>query len=253
MKTESQYSNESEENAAPQTSIPLDIKIHNVVCKFRTRCHINLRKLAMNGFNTELDLAHGRVEVKLKNPKCSAHVWTGGKVSIYGATSEDNCHKGARIVARMVQKVGFNVRMCGFEIVNVMGVVRMPFKIELQKFYNKHRGINLSYEPEIHAAANYKFLDTGANLKIFSTGSITATAKNVATLQDAVVRIYPLLEPFVKPGSFIDPNKIKEEEFDSDDFIDDKYWWGWWKKRGSDKIYLANFNLAEKFCLNLFV
>lgn len=47
---------ENELNAHPVPT--LDIKVSNVVCKFRVRCHINLRKLAQEAFNTEYDAAH---------------------------------------------------------------------------------------------------------------------------------------------------------------------------------------------------
>jgi len=218
--SQNSINNSLESSEEPEQKIDLDILVHNVVCKYRTRCHVDLRRLALGGINTELDLSRGRVEIKLKRPKCSAHVWCSGKVSIYGAKSEKACHKAARIISRMIQKLKFDVKMCGFEIVNVMAVCRMPFKIELNKFYQTFASKHLTYEPEIHAAANYKFPDDGtntapgANLKIFHSGAITATGRNTKILHEAITSIYPILEPFQKPGTFCIMSK---DEFDDDD------------------------------------
>jgi len=75
-----------------------------------------------------------------------------------------------------------------------MGSCKLPFEIDLPKFYEKNKSSQLSYEPELHSAANYKFEKIKANLKIFSTGAITATATNVSLLDTAIQEIYPIFE-----------------------------------------------------------
>lgn len=37
----------------------LDININNVVCSFSTKCHLNLKKIAMEGSNVEYHRQHG--------------------------------------------------------------------------------------------------------------------------------------------------------------------------------------------------
>lgn len=176
----------------------LDIKISNVVCKYRVRCHIPLQKLAQQAFNTEYDRQRGRVMMRLRDPPCYANIWSSGKISIYGATSELNCEKGARRIAKyMKTKLGLEIRMCCFEIVNCLGSCKLSFGVRLDQFASDNKGPCV-YEPELHAAANFKIASTGANIKIYQNGAMAGTAKNVQTLSEGIQEIYPLLEKFRK-------------------------------------------------------
>ena len=60
----------SQPSSPQETETLLNIKISNVVCKFRVRCHVNLQDLAMKAFNTEYDRQRGRVMMRLRNPPC---------------------------------------------------------------------------------------------------------------------------------------------------------------------------------------
>lgn len=95
----------------------LDIIITNVVATFRTRCHLNLRTIALEGINviykpeagvrrlpnagmqkththtrtlvrldcTLLSLLQ-KVLMKLRKPKITASIWSSGKIICTGAT-----------------------------------------------------------------------------------------------------------------------------------------------------------------------
>ena len=73
IKVDEGVKTEIEENELNSQPVPtLDIKVSNVVCKFRVRCHINLRKLAQEAFNTEYDAAHS-----------VSNNWSIHKISLY--------------------------------------------------------------------------------------------------------------------------------------------------------------------------
>jgi len=208
---------ENEQHSQPVPT--LDIKVSNVVCKFRVRCHINLRKLAQEAFNTEYDAAHSKVTLRLRKPHCIANIWSSGKIAIFGAKSEALCKQGARRVARLLQKrLNFEVKgLCCFEIVNIMASCKLPFGIKLPAFAAAHRTKDCSYEPELHAAANYRHIDPESkkslfNLKVFSSGAITGTAMNSEWIQKGIQELYPKLEPFQRA-----PTGETSEE-DDDDF-----------------------------------
>lgn len=91
----------------------LDIIVTNVVATFRTRCHLNLRTIALEGTNviykpeagvrklpnagmqktrtlvgldcTVLSLLQ-KVLMKLRKPKITASIWSSGKIICTGAT-----------------------------------------------------------------------------------------------------------------------------------------------------------------------
>lgn len=91
----------------------LDIIITNVVATFRTRCHLNLRTIALEGANVIYKPEAGvrqrpnagmqkthtlvrlnckvlsslqKVLMKLRKPKITASIWSSGKIICTGAT-----------------------------------------------------------------------------------------------------------------------------------------------------------------------
>ncbi|KAK6489031.1 TATA box-binding protein-like protein 1 isoform X1 [Huso huso] len=177
----------------PDNDVALDIIITNVVCVFRTRCHLNLRKIALEGSNVIYKRDFGKVLMKLRKPKITASIWSSGKIICAGATSEEDAKLGARRLARCLQKLGFKVvKFTEFKVVNVLAVCTMPFEIRLPEFTKSNRPL-ASYEPELHPAALYRIKDIKATLQVFSTGSITVTAPSVQFIATAIEQIYPLV------------------------------------------------------------
>lgn len=174
----------------------IDIMINNVVCSFSVGCHLNLRQIALNGANVEYRRENSMVSMKLRRPTTTASIWSSGKITCTGGTSEDAARWGARRIARIIQKLGFEAKLRKMRIVNVLGSCSMPFEIKINAFSQRYR--EAEYEPELHPGVTYKVKDLKATLKIFSTGSITVTAPSVANIQLAVHYIYPLVFQFRK-------------------------------------------------------
>lgn len=182
-----------EEDPSPE----IDIVINNVVCSFSVRCHLNLKQIATQGANVEYRKENGMVTMKLRRPYTTASVWSSGKITCTGATSEDNAKIAARRFARCLQKLGFNVHFNNFRVVNVLGTCSMPFGIRINAFSAKYPK-EAEYEPEIHPGVTYRLKEPKATLKIFSTGSITVTAPCVSSIAGAIEHIYPLVYEFKK-------------------------------------------------------
>jgi TATA-box binding protein (TBP) (component of TFIID and TFIIIB) len=170
----------------------LDIVINNVICSFNVGCHLNLRRIAVNGANVEYRKANRMVTMRLRKPYTTASMWSSGKVICTGATSEAQAKVATRRFARCLLKLGFEVRFHNFRVVNVLGTCSMPFAIKIMAFSERFKG-NAGHEPEIHPGVTYKLTRSKATLKIFSTGSLTITAPSVANVQAAVERIFPLV------------------------------------------------------------
>ncbi|KAH8387627.1 hypothetical protein KR093_008309 [Drosophila rubida] len=178
----------------------LDIVINNVVCSFSVRCHLKLRDIALNGSNVEYRRENGMVTMKLRRPYTTASIWSSGRITCTGATSEAQAKIAARRYARCLGKLGFPTHFQNFRIVNVLGTCSMPWAIKIVNFSERHRD-NASYEPELHPGVTYKMREPKATLKIFSTGSITVTAASVNDVESAIQHIYPLVHEFRKQRS----------------------------------------------------
>lgn len=173
----------------------IDIVINNVVSSFSTRCHLNLKKVALECANVVYRRENGMVYMKLRKPATTASIWSSGKITCTGATSEDEAKIAARKFARILQRTGFRVRFTSFRVVNVLGTCSLPFGIRISHFSRAYPE-NSSYEPELHPGVTYRITDPRATLKIFSTGSITVTAPCVYNIQLAIEHVYPLVSEF---------------------------------------------------------
>lgn len=80
-----------DEETEPEPEI--DIVINNVVCSFSVRCHLNLREIALNGKNVEFRRENGMVTMKLRRPYTTASIWSSGRITCTGATSEDQVNR----------------------------------------------------------------------------------------------------------------------------------------------------------------
>lgn len=174
--------------------MPMDVTISNVVCSFSTKCHLNLKRIAMEGSNVEYHRQHGMLNMRIRKPKSTASIWSSGKITCTGAVSEEAAKIAARRFARVLQKLGYKVKFSNFRVVNVLGTCGFPFSINIVDFSRARK--EASYEPEIHPGVTYKITEPKATLKIFSTGSITVTAPRVANVLAAVDYIFPLVEKF---------------------------------------------------------
>ncbi|XP_067120679.1 TATA box-binding protein-like 1 [Centruroides vittatus] len=175
----------------------IDIVINNVVCSFNVRSHLNLKEIALSAANVEYHRENAMLTMKLRSPYTTASIWSSGKITCTGATSNEMARKAGRRFARLLQKLGFRVKFANFRVVNVLGTCTMPFAIKIVQFAKKYQGI-ASYEPELHPAVTYKIKDLRATMKIFSTGSITVTAPSINNVQAAVEHIFPLVYEFRK-------------------------------------------------------
>ncbi|XP_055620536.1 TATA-box-binding protein-like [Toxorhynchites rutilus septentrionalis] len=212
---------DKEDDQDQEAEPEIDIVINNVVCSFSVRCHLNLRDIALKGFNVEFRRENGMVTMKLRRPYTTASIWSSGKITCTGATSEDQAKIAARRYSRCLQKLGFNARFRNFRIVNVLGTCSMPWGIMIVNFSEKYKK-DASYEPELHPGVTYKLHNPKATLKIFSTGSITVTAASVAYVQAAIEHIFPLVYEFRKKRSPQEKIEMqKQTAFDPESLIEE--------------------------------
>ncbi|XP_042227468.1 TATA box-binding protein-like 1 isoform X2 [Homarus americanus] len=198
-----------EEEVTEDVDPVIDIMINNVVSSFSVACHLDLRNIARTGNNVEFRRENGMVTMKIRRPPTTASIWSSGKITCTGSTSEIQAKLAARRIARVIQKLGYSVKFKNFRIVNVLGTCTMPFAIKITPFSQKFRN-RASYEPELHPGVTYKIDDPKATLKIFSTGSITVTAPSVNNVQSAIEHIYPLVSEFGKARTEEEMNEYLE-------------------------------------------
>ncbi|GAU99774.1 hypothetical protein RvY_10726 [Ramazzottius varieornatus] len=181
-----------------QPPLTQQVDVVNVLCNFKTHCHLDLRTLAMKGSNVVFRRDPSSVLMKLRSVPVTASIWSTGRVVCMGARSEKDALIGARRIARKIQKCGFQLRFVDYQIKNVLAVASLPFGVRIDKLKDAFSR-EVSYEPELHPAASWRLPDIGGQMQIFQTGSVSITAPNVATAQLTFDTIFPKLRLYSKP------------------------------------------------------
>lgn len=170
----------------------IQVYINNVACAFSTKSHLNLRRIALEGTHVEYKKENNMVHMRMRRPLTTATIWSSGKITCTGATSEQDAYTAARRYCRLLQKMKFKVRFSHFRVTNVLATCLLPFEVDIHSFSNGHQK-ECTYEPELHPWATFRIKEFKATLKLFNTGSITLTCPSVAACQNAINHIYPLV------------------------------------------------------------
>lgn len=107
---ESEVPAEPEEVPAEEPEPEIDIVISNVVCAFSVRCPLTLKDIALQGANVEYKRENGMVTMKLRNPYTTASIWSSGKITCTGATSEDQVRETFQFKMRETQTISLKVK-----------------------------------------------------------------------------------------------------------------------------------------------
>lgn len=133
----------------------LTMSVTNVVCSFSTRCHLNLRKIALHGMHVEYKKENNMVSMKLRKPSTTASMWSSGKCTCTGAQSTADAYKAARRYCRILQKMNFRIKLSNYRVVNVLATCSLPFQLDVVRLAEQYPS-ECSYEPELHPGATFK-------------------------------------------------------------------------------------------------
>ncbi|KAK7582516.1 hypothetical protein V9T40_013961 [Parthenolecanium corni] len=187
------------------TKPELNIELKRVVCEVHLRCHLDLKTIALNVSNVEYRNENNKNEliIQLRKPEVTATVTSEGKISCRSAVSEEEARSGARCVARIIQKKGFDVQLRQMRVVEVEAKCTFPFQIMVHALVPFV--IKVFYDGELEQYAIYKLPDLEATLSIYPSGAVEVVAPTVEVAHKAIEHIYPLVEPFRrKPSATVD-------------------------------------------------
>lgn len=162
-------------------------------------CELNLQSINFRTRNSEYNPSrfHG-VVMRIRDPRCTALVFRSGKIVCTGAKNEHDANLAARKFARIIQKVGYNVKFLEFKVQNLVATVDLRFPVRLENLNQVH-GQFSSYEPELFPGLIYRMVKPRVVLLIFVNGKIVFTgAKSEWEIRESLENIYPILQSFRK-------------------------------------------------------
>jgi transcription initiation factor TFIID TATA-box-binding protein len=136
--------------------------------------------------------------MRIRQPKTTALIFASGKMVCTGAKSEQDSRTAARTYAKMISKLGYNVKFTNFTIQNIVGSCGVNFNISLEGLYASN-GKHCSYEPELFPGLIFKMVEPKIVLLIFVSGKIVLTgAKKKEQIYEGFRIIYNLLVKYKK-------------------------------------------------------
>jgi transcription initiation factor TFIID TATA-box-binding protein len=184
--------------SGPQEAIN-SIKIQNCVASVSLGCELDLQKINFRTRNSEYNPQrfHG-VVMRIREPRCTSLIFRSGKLVCTGARNEHDANLAARKFARIIQKLGNNVKFIDFKVQNLVATVDLRFPIRLENLNQMH-GQFSSYEPELFPGLIYRMVKPRVVLLIFVNGKIVFTgAKSKNEIAESLENIYPILHSFRK-------------------------------------------------------
>jgi len=183
-------------NYIPEGCAP---KLQNIVSTLNLKCTLDLREIALRARNAEYNPKRfAAVIMRIREPKTTALIFASGKMVCTGARNEDDSRKASRQYAKIIRKLGFNVKFSEFKIQNIVGSCDVKFPIRLEGLASEHSQF-CNYEPEMFPGLIYRMIRPKIVLLIFVSGKIVLTgAKEREDIFKAFEIIYTVLLKYRK-------------------------------------------------------
>ena len=121
--------------------------------------------------------------MRIHDPKTTVLIFALGKMVVTGAKSEDDSRLASRKYARIVQKLGFDVKFSKLKIQNIVGSCDVKFPIRLEGLVHSH-GQFSSYEPEVRIShIRYLPLANVNTPQVALQGGVTSATSGPSTPQ----------------------------------------------------------------------
>ena len=185
-------------------------RIVNIVSMVNLCKRLNLKEIALQCSNSEYNPSRiNAVIMRIREPKTAALIFNSGIIIVLGARDEENSKKAAKIFAKNIKQLGYDVKFKNFKIVNIVATCDLKFPIKLTKLSlelnaklsnNQKNNIDKKqcfYEPDTFPGLVYHMRNPQLTILVFKSGKINFVgAKNENDIFDALGKVYPLFRKY---------------------------------------------------------
>ncbi|MCO5599388.1 hypothetical protein L7F22_053490 [Adiantum nelumboides] len=175
-----------------------ELKIRSVVWTAQLGCEIDLEHVSSHALNARYDpKRHPAVFMWIRSPKSTAMIYRTGKLACRGAKNDADAKMAARKFARIMQRLGYRVRLSEISIFCKLASCDVKFPINLSELQAQHKQCVRSYNPAklgLPGVIMYSTRDLKhTELILFSFGKIFLIAPTRQIIEEAFDCIYPVL------------------------------------------------------------
>ena len=185
---------------APQTTIPPmpQVIVQNVVATVDLdNKSLDLKKIAISAKNSDYNPKRfSGLIMRIRDPRTTALIFKTGKLVCLGAKSCQDAETATKKYAKIIKKLGFEVRFKNFKVQNIVGSCSLNFAVNLYKLSFAHAKF-CTLDEETFPGLIYRLEKPKVVLLIFANGKVVITgAKNVSALNEALAKMYSAIWKF---------------------------------------------------------
>ena len=175
----------------PMKTLP---QIVNVVSTFQVNVELNLKKILMKAKNCEYNPKRfSALIMRISNPRTTALIFPKGKIVCTGAKSIEESKFASKKFAKILKKLGYDVRYSHFNIQNIVSTAKVHFEISLNRLALEHDEL-VTYNPESFPGLIYSIADLKMKALIFRSGNIVFLgSKEIELMNKAYAKLYQIL------------------------------------------------------------
>ncbi len=107
-------------------------QIVNIVSMVNLRVPLNLKLIALKCRNSEYNPSRiNAVIMRIKEPKAASLIFNSGIIIVLGARDKEKSKQAAKIFAKQIKNLGYEVKFSDFKIVNIVATCDLGFPIKL--------------------------------------------------------------------------------------------------------------------------
>lgn len=174
-------------------------RVVNIVVCVDYSTEINLYKLGAEVKNCEYNPnTFSAATFRMAEPRCSALIFSNGKVNIVGCCDKKEAKIAVKKLARLFSQLGIEYSINNFRVVNVVATADLKFPIRLENIAeHKEHSRFIQYNPEIFSGLVYHLAKPKCTILLFVSGKLIITgAKSERQVVESLEFIYPILLSF---------------------------------------------------------
>ncbi|VVC31582.1 TATA-box binding protein [Cinara cedri] len=175
------------------------IQVQNIVCGANMGCTLDLVRIVLWTSNSEYNPRRfNGLIMRLRQPNVTSLLFPSGKMIMQGAKDDRTGNLGCRKVAKILERLGHDVKFSGYTVHNIVCTWDVGFPIMLEELNTAHSQFT-SFEPEVFPALIYRMVRPRAVFLMFVNGKIVLTGlKTKADIKESVFLMQEVLNHFRK-------------------------------------------------------
>jgi len=175
------------------------IQVQNIVCGANMGCPLDLVRIVMWTSNSEYNPQRfNGLIMRLRTPNVTSLLFPSGKMIMQGAKDDRTGNLGCRKVAKILERLGHNVKFSDYTVHNIVCTWDVGFPIMLEELNTAHSQFT-SFEPEVFPALIYRMVKPRAVFLMFVNGKVVLTGlKTKSDIKESVFLMQDVLNYFRK-------------------------------------------------------